>query len=128
MDEFMFPLPADCPPGDARSTRISLYRLVRRDPPTEADFIPQASRNPSIQPEGPCDDFAISTLQTLQDAFALKKIFRKRVIAFGQIDETDGVILEDPTEDCPSHTNWWPYRDSVPHVKFHVIGEADSDA
>jgi hypothetical protein len=116
--------PTNCPPQNARSDNLKVYRLVDSDPPNQDDFIPNKLLYPHIDYTGEtlCLACGISVDKTLDGIKRTRKRFRvlrNKKIAVGTIKPNDGVILETGSG---THVTWW-VQTKTPHVSFKVVNE-----
>ncbi len=116
----MMTLPADCPPKDAYRTTLTVYRLVKSDPPAPSDFVPVAhvpQRN--ITPQDLCCAHGLSVFEHRADAEEKKRLFknlRACDISVGTISPSDGLVKQTFK---PSHHTWW-VECLQPHLLFEV--------
>jgi hypothetical protein len=101
--------PKQCPPAEARSDTIEVYRLVDHDPPTADDFRPiriEAPHRP-FSADQLCLACGVSVFKTVADAVRTRLRFRplrSKRIAKGTVMPDDGLVLETGE---PTHTTWW---------------------
>lgn len=108
-------LPAgDCPPADAEEIvePIEVYRLVRTDPPTDADFRSQRCEHPRTKYRGvtECRARGVSVYTDSADAagkLALPQ-FKGRMVCRVTLDAGAGWIEPFGRD---SHHTWWPLAD-----------------
>ena len=121
---FREPLPPDCPPEDAEDAfgDLDVYRLVRTDPPTDADFHSQRHEQSTARFTGvtECQARGLSVFLDVADAtkrltipkFSTRKVCRVRLGAGA------GPILRTGTA---SHHTWWPL------AGYDIIGNSTVD-
>lgn len=109
------PLPEGCPPDAAEEIVSSreTYRLVRTNPPTEADFLSQRAENPDRTFPRTIDECRARGLSVFgerhdaEKALKLPRLSGRAVCRLrlgagaGQIQKTGG----------RSHHTWWPLAD-----------------
>jgi hypothetical protein len=123
-------LPLGCPLEGAKPVDLVAYRLVRSNPPAEADFIPEAIAKPRRYKHCDagtlCKARGLSIASTLEGAKALSKIpsLSDAVIAEGRISPETGVVADTPSPNCSDHCTWWPYEGIRAHELFSIIREA----
>ena len=105
------PLPEDCPPGEAEeiSVPLTVYRLVRNDPPTDDDFRSQKDLRPATQFNvSECQARGLSVFTEQPDAQSLTRRRNLRDMAVCQLTLTQGAghIMKTGRR---SHHTWWPY-------------------
>ena len=113
------PLPENCPPEEAAaiSRRRIVFRLVRNNPPTDADFRSQRAENPGREFKGitECQVRGLSVFTERRDAVErlkrpnLKGMLVCRVV----LDRGAGRIQH--TAQRTSHHTWWPLAD------YHIL-------
>lgn len=110
------PLPDDCPPDDAEeinALRI-VYRLVRNNPPTDADFQSKRAMRPNHrfrEPDSECTLRGVSVVSNLRDAEKLLEArnWRGASVCRVELGPGAGSILQ--TGKNPNHYTWWPLAD-----------------
>jgi hypothetical protein len=120
MPSFIPGIPADCPPDDAVPATDPVYRIVKTDPPTAADFLtPHETGRLKNRP--PCLRCALSVYLTLQDAVAMRDYLPVlgNFIAVGEIADLGVAKLTEGM--APSHTTWWPFAEVDRHTPFKVV-------
>lgn len=114
--------PAQCPPSIARAEEIYVYRLVNNSPPKAEDFLSTRQEWPAREFKteiDKCNACGVSVFRNKNDAEKKKqkyKPLRSKLIAYGKIDASDGVILETYES---SHMTWW-LKTTVPNKNFSV--------
>ena len=104
--------PPDCrPPADSFPPAGEFYRLVRTNPPTEADFLSFVELGKVLRGVVPCPcmPFGLSVYRDRLDAAHTSLLFPKlgRFLAVGLLDSTCGAVKPTPGRE-PTHTTWWP--------------------
>ena len=109
------PLPENCPPeaaAEISSPRI-VFRLVRKDPPTDGDFRSQRAENPGREFKDitECQARGLSVFTERRDiAERLKRPNLKGMrVCRVALDEGAGRIQH--TARRTSHHTWWPLAD-----------------
>ena len=105
------PLPEDCPPDEAKgiSVPLTMYRLVRNDPPTDDDFRSQRDLRPDTRFNvSECEARGLSLFAEPLDAQALTRRRNLKDMAICQLTLTEGAghIMQTGGR---SHHTWWPY-------------------
>ena len=108
------PLPENCPPEEAAeiSNRRIVFRLVRNNPPMDADFRSQRAENPEA-------DFNIGEciargLSVFSERSVLERQLRKprhRGKAICQVTLERGAGFIKQTGQNRHHYTWWPLSD-----------------
>lgn len=106
------PLPDDCPPDDAEeinALRI-VYRLVRNNPPTDADFRSQRALYPDKAFRYECRARGLSVFENRQDAERQLELKSWHGARLCRVDLVPGAgrILKTYRN---SHYTWWPLAD-----------------
>ncbi len=122
--------PEDCPPKDAITSSLTVYRLVKRDPAETGDFIPLYIEKPENFVNKPasevCQGCGISVLKDIQDVINLQNIsgkMRRKHIAEGHINQMLGMTKHTPSRRYRSHHTWWVPNGIKPRSVFKVISE-----
>lgn len=112
------PLPARCPPDDARPLEMTAYRLAAPShevggSTTDSDWqLPHQKRKGECAGKiSVCDCHAHSVFADLDEllrASALVPWIRKKSIARVEIGLADGDLVKSPTDIGESHHDWWP--------------------
>lgn len=121
--------PEACPPSEAADANCTVFRTVKADPPSEADFLSYLEEGKGdIKPHKQCQACGISVFRTLKDAQhqrdAIPGVY-KRPIAVGQILPTHGKAMDTSSRKFPSHVTWWCYEGTLRAVLFQVYSEED---
>lgn len=99
---------------------LTVYRLVRSNPPTASDFIPTAHvPQRKISQEDLCCAHGVSVFQERADAEQRKRLFknlRSCDVSVGTISPSDGLVKQTFK---PSHFTWW-IECLQPHSLFQV--------
>lgn len=119
-------LPAGCPPDAADEIAVprAVFRLVRTDPPTQADFRSQRQENPSKVFSGisECVVCGLSVFADRNDAVAkAQKLPNLRNRKICRVTLTAGAGRIQPTFQ-PSHQTWWPL------AKFDILAHCAVEA
>ena len=107
------PLPEGCPPDDAEeiTTPREVFRLVRTNPPTEADFKSQRAEKPDhdFGEITECQARGLSVFTKRDDSHMALKLpsLRGRLICRVQLEAGAGRILRTGQR---SHHTWWPMK------------------
>jgi len=106
-------LPPDCPPDDAEeiTAEITVFRLVRGNPPRDGDFRSQRAEKPrAIFKVTECRARGLSVFAMLEDARNLCKLqrMRNKRICRVQLNFGAGRIQQTGKQ---SHYTWWPLAD-----------------
>lgn len=107
------PLPEGCPPDEAKeiAARRIVFRLVRRNPPSDADFRSQRAEKPKNQFNVPeCQARGLSVFGDLSDAIRQQKLphFRGSKVCEVTLGSGAGRIQKTGRR---SHFTWWPLAD-----------------
>ena len=110
---YLEPLPVGCPPATAEEITATrqVYRLVRTNPPTGADFDSLRARNPSKrpfpEPELECRACGVSVHGSREAADKTRKLsgLGDRLICRVQLGPCAGRIERNGS---PGHYTWWP--------------------
>lgn len=119
------PLPEGCPPDDAEEivSPQEMFRLVRTDPPTEADFRSQRAENPNRTfPEiVECLARGLSIHAERSDSEKARKLpkLRGRLICRLRLGAGAGYIQQTGRR---SHHTWWPLAD------YDILAQCDVEA
>jgi hypothetical protein len=111
-------LPLRCPPEDAANQAIDpAFYFCYGFPPTEADFVPLATRGaarPYRNAEAQCHACGISIFRDIRDAHSLRAVpkFRAMILVAISITPDDGVVKHTANVDHPSHHTFWSYDDA----------------
>ena len=114
--------PKDCPPDDAQSEKIVLFRLCKTAVPTAQDFLSFYQINPKKY-DGNVQAYGLSTYPTAEACESAKRKSPRlrdacEGIACGQVDADKGKILRTPSKANPAHITWWVYEGIEPHTFF----------
>jgi hypothetical protein len=110
--EFRDVLPPRCPPEEAQeiTAETELFRLVKNDPPTAADFLSWQTLYPNRSfASNPCQACGLSVLRTHYDCVAYLKLPNLRGSRICRIRLARGHGRLQQTGKLPHHT-WWPHR------------------
>lgn len=106
------PLPADCPPDDAEdiTADMTVFRLVRGNPPTDDDFRSQRVESPNRKfPVDECTTRGLSVFSLEKDAKEKTlKIHRLRDHLIYHVKLTTGAGKIRKSSGS-SHITWWPF-------------------
>lgn len=121
--EFPNEWPEGCPPGDALDASGVIFRIVNNNPPVSADFVThfESGKLPKA-PE--CLRCGLSVFQEIRDAIHQRQLLPKlgRLIAQGMLSAEHGKTKL-TTGKQPTHTTWWPYRDTDRASIFSIAPE-----
>ena len=114
--------PEGCPPADAKSEEIVLFRLCKTTVPAADDFLSFYQINPEKY-KSIIQAYGLSTYPSAEDCESAKrKSPRLRNayagIACGQVDAENGKILRTPSKVNPAHITWWVYEGIEPQTFF----------
>jgi hypothetical protein len=115
--------PDDCPPGDSEPADGVVFRLVKNDPPTAADF--RTHHETGRLPGAPaCLRCGLSVFRVPEDASHMRRLFPRlgRLIAKGMLQAEHGVTKL-TTGRQPTHTTWWPAEGIDRAAPFAVLEE-----
>lgn len=127
--------PNNCPPSDAVTKKINVFRLVGNNPPIEDDFLSSYQQNPKRKygrPNGeiPILAYGLSCFTDYHHAIEQGRIlsktpyYRKRsklnLVASGHTEPECGVVKETPRE-FSSHVTYWLHQDASIVNHFKVI-------
>lgn len=120
----MFPpyFPEGCPPTEASSEEIVLFRLCKEITPAAEDFLTFYQINPQRY-AGLIQAYGLSMYPSVEDCERAKRKSPKlrdthKGIACGQVDAEKGKILRTPSKDNPAHITWLIYKGVKPHTFF----------
>lgn len=119
------PLPEGCPPDEAEKIvwPQEMFRLVRTDPPTEADFRSQRAENPKGTFRGitECQARGLSIHAKRSDSEKARKLpkLRGRFICRLRLGAGAGYIQQTSRH---SHHTWWPLAD------YDILAQCDVEA
>jgi hypothetical protein len=115
-NELHFPnyFPNDCPPNDARSEELSLFRLCVSNPPTTNDFLSYYQIDPDKY-NGVIDAYGLSTFKAVEDchkALSISPSLRKNCSYIASVVSyyRTGVIKHTPSKSFSSHHTWWLFE------------------
>lgn len=106
-------LPPDCPPDDAEeiTAEMTVFRLVRGNPPRDGDFRSQRAERPRASfGVTECQARGLSVFAVLEDARTLCKLpkMRNRLVCRVQLNFGAGSIQQTGKK---SHYTWWPFAE-----------------
>lgn len=110
--EFRERLPEGCPPPEAQEiiTEQVVFRLVRRDPPTDSDFQSQRAEklNRRFTGVSECQARGLSVFSDMSEAAKRLKLpaLKGRLICQVTLDRESGYILRTGSL---GHFTWWPF-------------------
>jgi hypothetical protein len=127
---WLYQLPEQCPPSNARKESLDVYRMVKTFPTTTEDWLPITELNKINPPDklntphrefdsfDDCCTHGLSVFTCLKAIRTkrkrLKKKFKDHKIVKGCINKNDGVILETYSD---NHITWW-LQTSTPETTF----------
>jgi hypothetical protein len=124
-------LPPDCPPTDAQSKSIEVYRFLDNDNQLKHEnFLTVKEKSPNRafkQSEKECRACALSVFTDRDEVIALQDTVPRwrRPIAIGKINTTSGLIKHTPSSDTNnSHHSWWVPVNIKPWQLFSQVIEA----
>jgi len=109
--EFPADWPSGCPPDDAQPAEGEIFRLVKSNPPTAADF--WSHHETGKLPNTPaCLRCGLSVFRSREDAEHQHRAYPRlgRFIAKGMLVHEHGVTKLTHGRQ-PSHTTWWAFAD-----------------
>lgn len=89
------------------------FRIVKKSPPQDGDFIPTWFSNPRNINE--CQERGLSISEKCEDAQKTMKAFKRlgKYIYSGIIRyKVDGIVKRTPSSNNPTHRTWYPYVDT----------------
>ncbi|QUW23394.1 hypothetical protein JSQ81_07685 [Sporosarcina sp. Marseille-Q4063] len=119
--------PSGCPPRDAKTIELKVYRLVGNDQIDEKDFKSfieegRDQRNPKL----PFVEYGLSVNPDYEElkthwrsVGALKKKYKN--IASGITYKDTGVVKPTPSKVQKSHHTWWLCKNAVPEKYFKIV-------
>lgn len=119
--------PNGCPPGDAKTMELEVYRLVESNQIGEKDFKSfieegRDHRNPkhpfveyglSVNPD--CEEL----IKHWRSVGALKKKYKN--IASGITYKDTGVVKFTPSRVQKNHHTWWLFKNALPENYFKIV-------
>lgn len=115
--------PPNCPPHDADGAAGSAYRIVRHNPPADADLAtPHETGRLLNRP--PCLRCGLSVFREFRDAVHQRTLFPKlgSLIAKATLEASHGKTALTKGQQ-PTHTTWWVYEGVNRASLFSVIAE-----
>lgn len=112
--------PQDCPPEDANGMNVTVYRAVKKDPPTPDDFQTYRELGKIVNRTRQCDACGLSVHMSEKDAVHYRSVFPSQgeFIAEGFLNATHGKLKATPSGRSPSHMTWWSYEGVIRHIIF----------
>lgn len=113
------PLPDACPPQSATSRQQPAYRIVRGNPPSEADFKTHAELGLAVTADQ-CRRSSLSIFATYRQAAHRKSLSPKlgSYIAHANLTQAHGLISP---QNMAGHMDWWAYSGMVNPNEFRVV-------
>lgn len=106
--------PPQCPPQAALQMSGTVYRFINGRIPSENDFASHFEREPSkVWLPNECQARGLSVVKTLEDCNAMRAgvpALRKKRIAKGSLNTTDGLVAPTPSKTCEGHCTWWRHK------------------
>lgn len=129
MKKMKFPscFPENCPPEDAISKELLVYRMTKNNPATEEDFIPYIELYPkkfeSLKNNALA--YGVSVFEDFSEMDKYRKAIpglRKNLkhTACGYTIKESGVIKSTPSENKSTHLTWWLFDNVYPHTFFEM--------
>jgi hypothetical protein len=115
--------PVNCPPPEASAQILEAYRLARRNPPEERDFLPSCLAGMTRVGNRPgAAKIGTSMFTDREDARWLNGTIRYRPfkIAVGRTHPQYGVVLRTPSQRHPSHITYWILPGTPVHNHFRA--------
>lgn len=111
--------PQGCPPTDAEDANGEVFRLVKTDPPTAADFL--SYHEMGITRGDPIRRCGLSVFRDRADAEHASRAFPNlgNVIARAVLELGHGKTKQTGR---PTHTTWWPAEGVDRATLFTVVG------
>jgi hypothetical protein len=119
--------PACCPPDDAIEASGAAYRITKNDPPTDDDFLSHHERglpSPLKQTRAQeCRRRAVSIYRTIEDAKHHTLAFPSsgQNIAAGVLTARSGRTKLHPSDERPTHTEWWCFVGIERKAGFAIV-------
>ena len=122
--------PDACPPDDAISASLTVYRAVLNVPPTKEDFLPQKAMKPKVwYGNNTCFFCSVSLFTDYNEAVVASQSIKSRSgnykIAKGTTDPNKGVVLCSSTS---SHVDYWVYTGITIHSGFTIVTKSEGQS
>ncbi len=121
--------PAGCPPEDAHTEELLLFRFCSGIVPQEDDFISYFMKKPEKY-NGVIQAYGLSVMRSRKDCLAAFRRFPRmrnyHSIASGMTNDQRGSWKETPSRQNPAHITWWVCKDVKPLTFFtfdEIIGD-----
>ena len=119
--------PENCPPAEASSENIVLFRVCKDIVPTAEDFLTFYQMNPERYKDK-IQAYGLSVFPAAEDCEKAKskspKLREFKGLASGLINEQRGKILRTPNKHNPAHITWWMDEgvDPLEFFEYNVKG------
>lgn len=109
--------PPGCPPEDAEDAQGEVFRVVKKQPPTDDDF--KTYHEQGIVRGDPILRCGLSVFRLASDAEHASRKFRNmgKLIAKALLQAEHGKTKQTGK---PTHTTWWPYRE-VDRLSLFIV-------
>jgi hypothetical protein len=118
--------PANCPPDDAQQGKRTLYRCVKSDTVETEDFVSDVkAKRRNADPEN-CLSWGCSVWldeDAVEHALSLFRFFKRKYIVVGDIDATDGAVMNTQSDKQPKHHTFWQATGVDVSSKFSIFME-----
>jgi hypothetical protein len=115
--------PANCPPQDAVDANMTVYRTVKTNPPTAADFFSYHELGKNVAEDKECQACGLSAWPTKEAAAHQREVFawQNPYIAEARLVPDHGKIKATPSRRFPEHLTWWSYATVDRSQVFNVV-------
>ena len=122
-------VPLDCPPKSAKPTNGVLFRMARKIPIADSEFVPQLVKKGADQfpIEDHCKASGLSVYvseqdarKAIEDAARINPLARKSVVVKAVVDAQWGLIAPTP-KNGNSHHTWWVPKGKTPGELFELV-------
>lgn len=115
--------PINCPPSDADDARGEVYRIVKHEPPEDAD-LESHHENGRLPKAPPCLRCGLSVFREIRDAVHQRHLIPKlgSLIAQATLQAEHGKTKLTEGKQ-PTHATWWAYEGVDRAGLFSVVGE-----
>lgn len=118
------PLPAQCPPEDAKEivSELNAFRLVSCVPPCDDDFRSQRAEKPNARFNvDECTARGVSLFLKLEDALNARRLPKLKTKVPCQVRLHAGAGRIKQFGRIDSHQTWWPYAEYDILVRCEVV-------
>ena len=114
-----------CPPNDAKSEEVLVYRMTKNNPATEKDFLPHIILHPNKKDlKTNILAYGISVFRDFDEMDKYRKSIpgmrKMKYNAYGKTTKESGVVKSTPNKKNKSHMTWWLHKDTYPHTFFEM--------